>query len=302
MRFIGKAEEAANDILKLFQNPNDLPKPLAQVFIRRKDNVPCRAWSWRNQLLVAIHGYSDARGFNQWRLAGRYVQAGERAFYILSPLNYKRVDEETGEEKAGIWGFKGTPVFGYEQTIGDPLPVGDLEVDYWLESLPLLEVAERWGISVQGFNGQMARWLGRFQHRGPEGGAIAVGVTNLSTWAHELVHAGDHRNGKLKELGQHWKSETVVELGGAVLLRVLGYDHDADLGGCWEYIQSYAKKEETTVLDACNKVLTRTCGAVALILDTAEEIAREDRSSRPSPLSEPSSNWLAMNCCGCKPR
>jgi hypothetical protein len=43
----GKAAEAANDILRAFQNPNELPAPLAQVFIRRRDNVPCRAWSYQ---------------------------------------------------------------------------------------------------------------------------------------------------------------------------------------------------------------------------------------------------------------
>jgi hypothetical protein len=63
MKCYGKAEEAVKDILEAFQNPNKLPGPLAQIFICRKDNVPCRSWSWRNQLLVALHGHSDARGY-----------------------------------------------------------------------------------------------------------------------------------------------------------------------------------------------------------------------------------------------
>ena len=280
MRLIGKAEQAANDILNLFQNPNDLPRPLAQVFIHRKDNVPCRSWSWRNQLLVAIHGHADARGLKQWNQVGRHVKKGERAFYILSPLTYKREDKETGEEKSGICGFKGTPVFGYEQTSGDPISSSDPKVEQWIVSLPLHEVAETWGISVAAFNGRAASFRGRFQYAGSGGRAIALGVKNLSTWTHELVHAADHRNGKLKELGQHWRSETVAELGGAVLLRILGHDHDADLGGCWEYVQTFAKKEGIAVLDACNKVLTRTCEAVALILDTAEEVSQENVSSQ----------------------
>jgi len=65
-----------------------------------------------------------------------------------------------------------------------------------------------------------------------------------------MVHATDHRNGKLTELGRHWRKETVAELGGAVLLQIIGYPHEADLGGCWKYIQSYAEKAGLEVSDA----------------------------------------------------
>ena len=174
MKFIGKAEEAANDILNLFQNPNDLPEPLAQVFIHRKDNVPCRSWSWRNQLLAAIHGHADARGLKQWNQVGRHVKKGERAFYILSPLAYKRQDKETGEEKSGLCGFKGTPVFGYQQTLGAPLPVGDPEVEQWLEFSSPTRCCRKLGHlggGVQRSIGRLprpvsARRAGRSGHRG----------------------------------------------------------------------------------------------------------------------------------------
>lgn len=68
------------------------------------------------------------------------------------------------------------------------------------------------------------------------------------------------------------KREVVAELGGVVLLKLLGHDHEADLGGCWEYVRRYAGDEKIEVLSACGKVLDRTCGAVALILDTAEAL------------------------------
>jgi hypothetical protein len=75
----GKAADAANDIMRAFQNPNELPAPLAQVFIRRRDKVPCRAWSWRNQLLAALHGHADARGFRQWEQVGRHGRLVEQS-------------------------------------------------------------------------------------------------------------------------------------------------------------------------------------------------------------------------------
>jgi hypothetical protein len=274
MKFYGKAEESAKVILEAFRSPNSLPTPLAQVFIHRKDNVPCRAWSWRNQLLVALQGYKDARGFRQWEEVGRWVKKGERAFYILSPLSKKVEDAKTGEEKTVVYGFKGTPVFGYEQTDGKTLLPADPEAVRWVEGLPLIEVAREWGLSVESFNGKGASYLGVYQHSS----GIALGVKNLSTWAHELVHAADHRNGKLKELGRHWRKETVAQLGGAVLLQVLGHPHDADLGGCWQYIQGYAERAGLEVIDACGKVLQRTCEAVALILDAAEALREREEA------------------------
>jgi hypothetical protein len=274
MKFFNEAQQAAQDILAAFQNPTSLPAPLAHVFIHRKDGTPCRAWSWRNQLIVALRGHSDARGFRQWEEVGRQVKRGEKAFRILSPVWAKKTDEKTGEMRFFITGFKGTPVFGFDQTEGEPPPASDPTAERWLDKLPLREVAEAWGVSVEVFNGRGANCLGSFRpHWNAKG--IALGVKNLSTWTHELVHAADHRNGKLTELGQHWRSETVAELGGAVVLKLLGLDHDADLGGCWEYVQRYARKQGIEVLDACGKVLERTCEAVALILDTAEAILSE---------------------------
>jgi len=281
MKFFSEAQQAAQDILAAFQNPTSLPAPLAQVFIHRKDGTPCRKWSWRNQLIVALRGHSDARGFRQWEEAGRQVKKGEKAFRILSPVMFKRKDEETGKERVIITGFKGTAVFGYGQTEGEPLPATDPAMERWLDGLPLREVAQAWGISVEAFNGRGAGCLGVYSHHASgNAGGIALGVENLSTWAHELVHAADHRNGKLTELGQHWRKETVAELGGAVLLKILGHYYDADLGGCWDYVQRYARTEGIEVLDACGKVLERTCEGVALILDTAEAILGGEEGGR----------------------
>jgi hypothetical protein len=136
--------------------------------------------------------------------------------------------------------------------------------------LPPLGVARQWGLSVGTFDGDMANFPGRYRR----GEAIDLGVKNLSTWAHELVHAADDRNGNLNALGQHWRSETVAELGASVLLEILGRGQDADLGGCWQYLQHYARQERIEVIEACMRVLERTCRAVGLILDTAEGMRR----------------------------
>ncbi len=271
VRYFGQAEQAAQAILAAFQAGN-LPKALAPVFIRRRDNVPCRAWSWSNQLLVALCGHSDARGYRQWEAVGRHVCKGQKGFPILAPLVKKseRENAESGqtEERSYLCGFKHAIVFGLDQTDGASLPPADPAVSAWLESLPLVEVARTWGLSVEAYSGRPGAAQGRYQL----GQAIALGVENLSTWAHELLHAADDRLGQLVERGQHWRSETVAELGGAILLEVLGMPVEADRGGCWEYVAAYSRDAGIEAVTACQRVLKRTCDAVALILDSAEAL------------------------------
>jgi len=128
MRFYRKAESAATSILEAFRSGN-LPQALAPVFIRRQDNVPCREWSWSNQLLCAPPGTADARGYRQWKEVGRHVKKGAKAFPILVPMIGKRAgkDAETGEETEDtfLYGFTSAPVFRLEDTQGEPLPPPD---------------------------------------------------------------------------------------------------------------------------------------------------------------------------------
>ena len=74
-------------------------------------------------------------------------------------------------------------------------------------------VAVSWGLSVDCYSGKPGKALGWYRRKQ----AIALDVQNLATWAHELVHATDDRQGQFTERGQHWRSETVAELGGRVL-------------------------------------------------------------------------------------
>ena len=125
------------------------------------------------------------------------------------------------------------------------------------------------GLSVEAYNGRPGAALGKYRH----GAGIALGVENLSIWAHELVHAADDRLDRLTERGQHWRSETVAELGAAVLLEVLGHGTYSDRGCCWDYIRAYAERAKVEPITDCQRVLKRTSDAVALILDTAEDLA-----------------------------
>jgi len=262
----GKAHETANRILEAFQHPENLPKALAPILIQRNDGVPCRAWSWHNQFLVAISGTSDARGYKQWQGVGRHVVKGAKAVHILAPCLKKIPDEKSGEDVSVCVGFRCVPVFRAEDTDGAELPDESGKWAEWTRRLPLNEVAQAWEISITTYSGSEHGALGWFsQGRN----TIALGVENTSTWAHEMIHAADHR---LEDVASSRPvKEVIAELGGAVLLECLGMHTDADLGGAYEYIQGWSKTTKRSAVSACCKVLDRTCECVNLILRTAAE-------------------------------
>jgi len=276
MRLYGKASDIAQRIVDAFKEPEKLPKALAPIFIHRNDeNVPCRRWSWHNQLLAALSGTSDARGMKQWNNIGRKIKKGSKAIWILAPClkTVTETDDKGRETKRQIlYGFRGTPVFAVQDTEGKTLR-GSEKSDEWLCNLPLLEVAQSWGIHVGTYSGEDKNALGYFQF-GTGRKAIMVGVENLSTWAHELVHAADHHLTKLTD--DRNILEIVAELGSAILLEAIGHSHDADLGGAYQYIQHYAEATGKPPVKACMDVLDRTCKCVSLILDTAEQIQKEE--------------------------
>lgn len=215
MKFYGKhSREVAERIIDAFKQPERLPEALAPIFIHRKDDVPCRRWSWHNQLIVALSATVDARGIKQWNTAGRKVKKGSHALWILAPC-LKKVTEkvENGQERQRqiIYGFRSVPVFAVDDTEGDALPESDDKYNSWVNELPLLEVAKDWGIRVDTFTHHGGNPLGYYRHGSNGNQAIMLGTENLSTWAHEMVHAADHRVGGLKEA--KWHKEIVAELG-----------------------------------------------------------------------------------------
>jgi len=267
-----KAQKVAQQIVDAFQR-GDVPKALAQIFIRRNIDTPSRKWSWGNRLLAMTQGHHDARGFRQWKNVGRSVKKGERACYILAPCTRtaQEDDPDRGIEEGDtvVCGFRPIPVFGYAQTDGDALPDAEEQAAF-IETLPLLEVARSWGIQIDTFDGEGSPRHGYIHHGRNE---IGLGVKNLSTWMHELVHAADHRLGTIKGTsGQEPSNEVVAELGGAVILECLGYTTESDRGGCYRYVEHYAEESNEKPVAICTALLDRVCACVTLILDTADQL------------------------------
>jgi hypothetical protein len=279
---VSKAQQRANEtmarIIDRFQSGN-IPEPLATMYIQRRlGESPMTTWSWLNQFACVIAGCTDARGFKQWQEVGRTVCKGEQAAtYILFPLMKKQEQEDptTGEteEFKRIYGFKGAAVFDVTQTEGDPLEhAAEIEAEQtFIQSLPLIDVADHWGIDVNLYAGVAGRARGRASFGSVP--RISLGVENVDTWLHELIHHADSRLGSLVERGQHWRSETVAQFGAATLATLLNMEHEANLGKTYRYIEAYAEDASLSAIQACQKVLERTMQAVTLVMETAEELA-----------------------------
>ena len=269
-----RAEESVKKIVDAFKSGN-LPEALGQVFLK-VSNTPSSNWSLRNQLIQALCGATDGRGFKDWQKVGRCVKKGGNAFGILAPclVKDKKMDAN-GKPAMKLIGFRGVNVWDVEETViidqklWDKHSATDENTDNHMLNLPLREVAESWGLTVSAVSTRQANALGWYM----PGKAIGIGVENLATWTHELIHAADDKAGNLTERGQHWRSECVAELGGATLLLALGYETEADLGGAFKYVEKYAKSANLEVVDACMKILNRMTKAVSLVLEEADKIA-----------------------------
>lgn len=280
MKYYGKSKEVCDEIINIFQS-GDLPSKLAPIFINRKDNIPSSRWSWMNRMMMVINGTHDARTFKQWGNVGRKIKKGSKSFIILGPClkNIPKEDDDGNPITIKIlYGFKGINVFKFEDTevydqeLWDKNSGIDKEAEEHLHNLPLREVAEKWDLEISSYNGKNARMLGYYRH----GKQIAIGVENLSVFFHELVHAAEYKLDNLnKTVGQDKENEIVAEFGGNVLLKIMGFEKDIDLGGAWEYIKAYAGNDDKKTIKLIGKLIDRICESVNLILEEGNVIINE---------------------------
>ena len=281
MKYYGQTKEVIDDIMKVFEKGN-LPDALAPIFINRNDSKPSDKWSWCNKMVMFWVGMTtDARTMKQWNKVGRKVSKGSKAFQILGPC-IKKIEKETEDGKKEffnlLYGFKGIPVFPIEKTeITDKdawekhCQIDEKEKNR-LENLPLREVIENWGLELDSYNGKNSGALGYYVHDK----RIMLGVENMSTFFHELVHASDDRLNNLKKgHGQDPSNEIVAEMGGAILAKILGFDLESDIGGCYKYCLTYSENDKNKLIKNIFKLLDRICNAVNNILEESDKILQE---------------------------
>lgn len=269
MKISDNAVNATKSILAMFEQ-GKVPEVLANVFLSKDHTKPMSQWSFSNQCLAVFSGTTDARTFNQWKEVNRHVKKGAKAIPILAPITI--TDDEVGSDgkkKIKLVGFRGMPVFAIEDTDGMALPPS--KHAEFISNLPLMEVAKKWGIGVGTMSSHLTGAAGGYS---PSSEMIYLGVENMSTWVHELVHAADNRLGTLtKGKGQCPDNEVVAELGGAVLLSMTGHPVEADLGGCHNYISKYAKEAGQNTVPYAMSLIKRIGACVTLILSESKEFS-----------------------------
>lgn len=274
-----KVNETIKKLMDMFES-GDVTGEISKVVLKRQAGTsPSDGWSLGNQLLRALAGTEDARGFKQWQKVGRRVKKGAKAFYILAPRiviskkeieveNEKGEKEKRTEKRQFIKGFRAVPVFRYEDTEGKPLP----KPDYNPPVLPpLAEVAKDWGIKIE-YGAFFGRFYGYYQ---PGKDKIFLATHDVSTFFHELGHAAHKRvKGHLKG-GQDSEQEIVAEMTSAVLCQLYGFKNKERRS--YEYIKSYSKKGN--VVKSIMKVLSDIEKCLDLILTTAFNLEKRKETA-----------------------
>ncbi|MDE0803323.1 MAG: ArdC-like ssDNA-binding domain-containing protein [Acidimicrobiales bacterium] len=82
------------------------------------------SYSFNNLILLWSQNpnATHVAGYRAWKNLGRQVRRGETGLRILAPCTYKDTDEDTGEDRQVIRGFRSVAVFDISQTDGAPLP------------------------------------------------------------------------------------------------------------------------------------------------------------------------------------
>jgi hypothetical protein len=242
-------KDAMQTLLKIFEDGN-LEKVARAVF--KGGDIPADKWSFLNRLLMYYNDTDDARGFNQWKQAGRYIKKGSHAFYILAPMFKKITEEKTlesgeivREEKQILAGFRAVPVFRFEDTEGAPIISEGLRLEIPFEFNTIIQEL---GLKVDA-----VRYSGMaYGSYNLNNKAIKLASPEIDIFLHELAHAVDHKLNGLKP-GQHKDQEVTAEFSGAVIGHLMGYK--VPLGNVKEYIENYNYKELLNCLGRIEKIV-----------------------------------------------
>lgn len=267
-----RVTDALEAVLGMFER-EDYPERIAITFLeKQKGHKPSDFWSFGNYLIMLLSGTRDARGYTQWNDVGRQVVAGAKAIWILAPVvkmvpvkgpdGMVMVDAEGKEIKVPrMLRTKGVPVFGVEDTTGEPL----VEPDYTPpEAPPLMEIAKVFGVRVD-YGPCVSDYLGVYM---PGANRMELCTHDVRTWFHELAHAV---HGTIRPLkgGQDPAQEIVAETVAAVLSYCYGYG--GYVGHSARYIRAYAKGEKNPA-GAVLKVLHNVEAVLARIFDAKAKV------------------------------
>lgn len=207
-------------------------------------------YSFRN-IMVAKAQYPNASyiaSFKRWNELGRKVRKGEKSIKIFKP-NFKKVEDKNGELDTKLVGFLIVPVFAYEQTEGEPLPIDKVIIKLNGESdeaHEIIEYAEQIAAKdncpvtyedAKGANGYYSPYL----HRIVVSDTLSINH-RCKTLVHELVHSKVHRHDQSSTASE---KEVVAEGTAFVVCSFFGLD-TSDYS--FRYVKSWSKNEENSLL------------------------------------------------------
>lgn len=165
-----------------------------------------------------------------------------------------------------IRGFRGIPVFRFEDTEGKEIEYPDYTPP---ELPPLIEVAEKYGVTVK-YGPFTERFYGYFQ---PGTKTIMLCTHDVKTFFHELAHAV-HNTIKPLKGGQHAGQEIVAETCASVLCELYGYNGYLYHG--YNYIKHYSRdKSGPGVINEIFRVMNDVQDVLGMILNQPGAINEE---------------------------
>lgn len=201
-------------------------------------------YSWNNILLIYLQrpDATKVAGYQTWKSLGRQVRKGEKGIKILAPITRKEVvNQETGEERQVLVGFKTVTVFDVAQTEGPELPTaGRLVQDLYGNS----DVAQRLYDALtevitipvtEDYDGSGYGCYHTVENRI----RLAPGQSldsKVATLVHEYVHSLAHHAGAKRVPPDH--REAVAEGASYVICSYMGLDTGSFSFG---YVAAWAK-------------------------------------------------------------
>lgn len=287
-----KVGEALQKLVGMFgADASGLPEAVARTTIRRQvGDRPSDLWSLSNRLIMHFSGTDDARGFKQWKKAGRSVTKGSKAIWILAPVErtFFEDDAGTGERvpRRVLVGFRAVPVFRVEDTDGHPLPE---PADHRPVALPpLFETAGELGVSVEYAPESAGREYGSYRlgsSAGKPGDLIRLRSHDEGVFFHEIAHAAHDRitPGGLTG-GQDPRQEIVAETAAAALCLIYGFE--GYVPNARDYVGSYARRSRD-LLEAPADQRTAVRAVLGVISDVEKVLAYLLEPSRRPALEAP---------------
>lgn len=235
-------------------------------------------YSFRN-IMVAKAQYPNASfiaSFKRWNELGRRVKKGSKSIKIFKP-NFKKVENEDSEEETKLVGFLTVPVFAYEQTEGEPLPIDKVLIKLdgdCPEARQIIHCAERIANAdncpisygdAEGANG----FYKPASHRIVVSDSLSINH-RCKTLVHELVHSKVHRYDTKSSASE---KEVVAEGSAYVVCSYFGLD-TADYS--FRYVNSWSKNDSDTLINYGSQI----CDISGRIIQEFKHAMEEEKEER----------------------